>query len=66
MVCVSALIPFYWCYTDRGRPGAGGIALGLVQVGSQIGGAMHLKQATASCLQRANQSIFAPAGLEAL
>jgi hypothetical protein len=48
------------------RPGVGGIALGLVQVGAQVGGAMHLKQATASCLQSANKSIFAPVGLEVL
>jgi len=53
------------CAADD-SPGAGGIALGLVQVGSQIGGAMHLKQATANCLQTANRMIFAPAGLEVL
>lgn len=52
------------CANDS--PGAGGIALGLVQVGAQVGGAMHLKQATASCLQTANRTIFAPAGLEVL
>jgi len=27
---------------------------------------MHLKQATANCLQTANRMIFAPAGLEVL
>lgn len=53
-------------YIADDSPGAGGIALGLVQVGAQVGGAMHLKQATATCLRRANQTVFAPAGLEVL
>lgn len=52
-------------YADD-RPGAGGIALGLVQVGAQVGGAIQLKRATATCLQQANQTIFRPVGLQAL
>ena len=61
MVCVRT--PLYRAYD---RPGVGGIALSLVQVGAQVGGAMHLKQATAACIQSANRSIFGPAGLEVL
>jgi hypothetical protein len=51
---------------DEDRPGAGGIALGVLQAGAQIGGAIQLKSATANCLARANQEMFNPLGLEVL
>ena len=46
------------------RPGAGGIALSLLQVGAQVGSAVQMKQVTAACLNQANRDIFAPAGLQ--
>jgi hypothetical protein len=58
-------VRYEYC-ADQDRPGAGGIALGVLQAGAQIGGAIQLKSATANCLARANQEMFNPLGLEVL